>query len=130
KKKLIICCDGTGKSGILPESLTNVSIISRCIKACDDKNIPQVVYYQPGVRLLPLTRRLFELHPYLNSLGIDENIMEAYSFICNNYCEKSDDEIYLIGYSRDAFTVRCIARLIHDIGLLRKAGLIHLRRLF
>lgn len=64
---------------------------------------------------------------YLLFSGIDENIVEAYSFICNNYCNDHGDEIYLIGYSRGAFTVRCIARLIQDIGLLRKKGLIHLR---
>lgn len=36
----------------------------------------------------------------------------------------------LIGFSRGAFTVRCVAQFIHDVGLLTKSGLRHLPELF
>ena len=42
-------------------------------------------------------------------------------FICNNY--STDDEIFLFGFSRGAFTARSIAGLIAGVGLLTKAGL-------
>ncbi|KAJ5449609.1 uncharacterized protein N7458_006058 [Penicillium daleae] len=42
----------------------------------------------------------------------------------------SRDEIYLIGFSRGAFTARCIAQFINDVGLLHKWGLVNLQTLF
>ena len=53
--------------------------------------------------------------------GISEHIREAYGFICNNY--DPGDELFLIGFSRGAFTARCISSLVHDIGLLTKRGM-------
>lgn len=47
--------------------------------------------------------------------------MAAYQFICSNY--EPGDDIFLIGYSRGAFAVRCIVNLVHEIGLLTKVGL-------
>ena len=53
--------------------------------------------------------------------GINENIRSAYGFICNNYVQ--DDEIYLVGFSRGAYTARCISALINDVGLITKHAL-------
>jgi hypothetical protein len=55
--------------------------------------------------------------------------MEAYSFICHNYTGDCDC-ITLIGFSRGAFTARCIADLIHKAGLLTKSGLYYLTQLY
>jgi uncharacterized protein (DUF2235 family) len=60
--------------------------------------------------------------------GLAENIREAYSFICNNY--DTGDEIFLIGFSRGAFTARSIATLIRAIGLLNRQGLIYFYQIF
>ena len=49
-------------------------------------------------------------------------------FICNNY--STDDEIFLFGFSRGAFTARSIAGLIAGVGLLTKAGLPCLAEVF
>src|SRR2546423_858564 len=54
--------------------------------------------------------------------GTSTNIRDAYTFICHNYLGDGD-EIILIGFSRRAFTVRCIAAFIHDVGLLTRTGL-------
>ena len=43
------------------------------------------------------------------------------AFVCNNY--EDGDEIYLVGFSRGAFTARSIGGLIDAIGLLTKKGL-------
>ena len=53
--------------------------------------------------------------------GIGENIREAYAFIANNY--NTGDEIFLIGFSRGAFTARSVGGLIASFGVLTKAGL-------
>jgi len=63
--------------------------------------------------------------------GIHANVRDAYSFICNNFnFDHGEDEIFLVGFSRGAFTVRCVAALIDCIGLLKKRGLIHLHELY
>ena len=70
--------------------------------------------------------------------GISANIREAYSFICHNFLSRrpdpedhtDDDEIILIGFSRGAFTVRSVASLIYDVGVLTKGGLGALREVF
>ena len=53
--------------------------------------------------------------------GITEHVRVAYGFISNNY--EQDDEIYLVGFSRGAYTVRVISALINDLGLLTKHSL-------
>lgn len=53
--------------------------------------------------------------------GLAGNIREAYGFIALNYVP--GDEIFLIGFSRGAFTARSIAGLIGCVGILTKAGL-------
>jgi hypothetical protein len=50
--------------------------------------------------------------------GIDQNIKDAYRFLCLNYNE--GDEIYLYGFSRGAYTVRSLAGLIYCSGLLAR----------
>lgn len=58
-------------------------------------------------------------------------ILNAYYFLSSNYnfgCHK--DEIILVGYSRGAFTVRCLAEFISKVGLLRRVALPFLGLLF
>lgn len=50
-------------------------------------------------------------------VGISRIIIGAYTFICHNY-QNVNDQIILIGFSRGAFTARCIADLIHHVGVL------------
>lgn len=49
-------------------------------------------------------------------------------FLCLNYT--TGDEIILIGFSRGAFTVRCIVDFVARAGLLTKTGLPHLELVF
>ena len=53
---------------------------------------------------------------------------EGYSFLATNY--SPGDEIFLIGFSRGAFTARSIAGLIGQVGLLTKSGLGYLADVF
>ena len=60
--------------------------------------------------------------------GLSEHIREAYTFICNNY--QPGDEIFIIGFSRGAFTARSISSLIRAVGLLTPAGLVYFYQIF
>jgi len=50
--------------------------------------------------------------------GIDQNIQDGYRFLCLNY--SPGDEIYLFGFSRGAYTVRSLAGLMYNSGLLAR----------
>lgn len=48
--------------------------------------------------------------------GIIQRIVRGYTFICRNY--QKGDRIYLVGFSRGAYTVRALAGMIGKCGLL------------
>lgn len=48
--------------------------------------------------------------------GLDVDLIQIYDFICNNY--QSGDELFFFGFSRGAFTVRSVAGLVCDVGIL------------
>jgi len=52
--------------------------------------------------------------------GLAKNILQGYKFIVDNY--EQDDRIYLFGFSRGAYTVRSLAGLIRNIGILHKSN--------
>jgi hypothetical protein len=84
------------------------------------------VYYQAGVGTgIGLTNQIIGGG---TGLGLAEHIREAYAFLANNY--GSGDLIYLIGFSRGAFTARSLGGLIGQLGLLNKIGLEHFYEIF
>jgi uncharacterized protein (DUF2235 family) len=54
-------------------------------------------------------------------LGVDENIRSGYMFIAQNYLP--EDEIFLFGFSRGAFTARSLSGLINACGVLKRQKL-------
>ncbi|MCJ1469024.1 hypothetical protein MMC07_007656 [Pseudocyphellaria aurata] len=133
-KRLVVACDGTWmnsdngfvRNTYLPwdtnghlQTPSNVTRICRAIRADGDDDIPQVIYYQAGVG----TEQTWWDHVYGGGTGagLSENIREAYSFLAMNYTP--GDEIFLIGFSRGAFTARSIAGLISCVGLLTTTGM-------
>lgn len=48
--------------------------------------------------------------------GLDVDVCHIYDFICNNY--EPGDELFFFGFSRGAFTVRSVASLVCDVGVL------------
>ncbi|KAI1452523.1 hypothetical protein F4805DRAFT_447077 [Annulohypoxylon moriforme] len=127
RKKIVICCDGTWNSENSKRKRSNVSEISRCITPYDRDGIPQIVFYQPGIGTG--TSKLGNVWEGLTGTGLYEDICEAYSFLCHNYSHQ-DDEIFLIGFSRGAFTVRCVAEFLNDVGLLEKRGMVNIAEIF
>lgn len=86
----------------------------------------QVIEYESGVgtgsnALDALTGGAF-------GLGLSERVRQVYSFLCANYCD--GDEIILIGFSRGAYTVRSVAGMIADLGLLTREGVEHFYPIF
>ena len=99
---------------------SNVTRIGRAILAEDKNHHPQIVYYQSGVG--NGSTFLERLVGGGTGEGIGEHIREAYAFLSNNYTP--GDSIFLLGFSRGAFTARSIGGLISGIGLLEKEGMV------
>ena len=120
-RNLVICCDGTNNS--LDSPLTNVAHLSALADIGDAAR--QLAYYDAGVGV--------EAHPNMRTrigamfskwsgsafgTGLVENVQNAYSHLVDNYSD--GDHVYLFGFSRGAYTVRVIADLLHNYGLLRR----------
>ncbi|KAH9877401.1 hypothetical protein IAQ61_002767 [Plenodomus lingam] len=124
-KRLIVACDGTwnnSDNGMKNGSIaipSNITRISRAIKAVSQDGVPQIVNYQQG--LGTEGGRVSRVIGGATGKGLAEEVRESYSFLANNY--HPGDEIFLLGFSRGAFTARSIGGLIGEIGLLTKKGL-------
>ncbi|SMR45805.1 unnamed protein product [Zymoseptoria tritici ST99CH_1E4] len=124
-KRLILCEDGTwlnsaGEtlSGAL-DIPSNITRLSRAIKAVSSDGIQQVVYYHQGIGAGGgITNRIVG---GATGKGLAENVREGYAFLATNYVP--GDEVYIFGFSRGAFTARSIAGLIGDVGMLSRDGL-------
>ncbi|KIW19113.1 hypothetical protein PV08_03405 [Exophiala spinifera] len=135
KKRIIICCDGTWMDSDGDyQTPSNVTRIARAIppvgfdKTTDPPQaIHQIVFYQNGVG----TGDNSLYNRYIGGAtgeGLAEHIREAYSFVALNYSE--GDEIFIIGFSRGAFTARSISSLINAVGLLTSKGLEYFVQVF
>ncbi|TVY27756.1 Uncharacterized protein LHYA1_G003762 [Lachnellula hyalina] len=124
RKRLILCCDGTwmdsdsgfNKPTLIPYKPTGTL-------QSFEKNGSR---WHPANHILPFRRRTSSslvdtLTGGMLGKGISENIREVYSYITANYVP--GDEIVLIGFSRGAFTVRSVAGMIDNIGLLTRSGM-------
>jgi uncharacterized protein (DUF2235 family) len=50
--------------------------------------------------------------------GLDQNIRQGYRFLANTY--QDGDEVYILGFSRGAYTARSLVGLIRNCGLLKR----------
>ena len=112
-KKIVFCFDGT--SNVLDAvNPTNVVTTACAVAKYDDNEIQQVVYYDQGVGVAKnqsITGGAF-------GLGLYANVLEAYSYLIFNY--EPDDEIYIFGFSRGAYTARSFAGFIRKAGILKR----------
>ena len=118
-KRLIVCCDGTWNDADSAAEFTNVVRIARAIKPIDARSSPaisQIVYYHSGVGT---SDALDHVIGGAVGLGLSRNVRDAYAFLAENYCE--DDEIFLFGFSRGAYTARSVGGIIGWVGLIHKA---------
>jgi Uncharacterized alpha/beta hydrolase domain (DUF2235) len=96
-----------------------VSRFGWAVKDTSSDGVPQIVHYQAGVGSSGgVLRRLVG---GATGHGLEENVRETYSFLAINY--RDGDEIFLVGFSRGAWTARSVAGMIGALGLLTRQGL-------
>lgn len=113
-KRIVICADGTWQS---PESAhpTHVMRLARGVAPEDADGVKQVVYYDWGIG-----SEGDRLRGGVTGAGIDKNIMDCYRFIVHNY--EVGDQLFFFGFSRGAYTVRSLAGLIRNCGIVKRAS--------
>lgn len=127
-KNILICADGTGnEGGLLPdESRTNVYKLYRATRAGPDSSIDpgrQLAFYVPGIGT-PIPgrsswwQRLKETVQQAVGGGLTKKITDCYVAILGVW--RPGDRIYLFGFSRGAYTVRCLAHVLEVAGIPTK----------
>lgn len=123
-RTLVLCFDGTGDS-YNTDNTNVVRLFSALEKGRSDK---QLVYYQPGIGTYVSPNvlwsksitKLFKSIDYILAWYLDEHIQAGYRFLMNNYRE--GDKIIIFGFSRGAYTARCLAGMLDKVGLLPKSN--------
>ncbi|KAJ2925169.1 hypothetical protein H1R20_g11915, partial [Candolleomyces eurysporus] len=119
-RTLVLCFDGTGDQ--FDDDNSNVVQFVSLLK--NDDRFKQLVYYQTGIGTYTAKDRtvnplMSQIHKLLDSMfahTIDAHIMGGYKFLMQNY--QPGDKICIFGFSRGAYTARCLAGMLHKVGLL------------
>lgn len=116
-RNLVALFDGTWSR---PESGTNVERFCRLIAPRDAAGNPQVVNYLPGVGTgHGIGHLIGHLIGGAFGYGLSANIKDGYRWLSETFAP--GDALYLIGFSRGAFTARSLGGMIRKCGLLRSA---------
>lgn len=122
-KRIVICCDGTWKRADSPHP-TNVLKLAQAVLPRGADGAAQITCHLDGVGTGRGTGRIARgLDRALGGLfgqGLMAAVAEAYRFLVFNYAP--GDAIYLVGYSRGAFTARTLAGLIRTCGILERGA--------
>jgi uncharacterized protein (DUF2235 family) len=128
KKNILIFSDGTGQAGgiSVDERRSNIYKLYRAARVGPDsiiKPAEQVAYYDAGLGSLPPSggtiKALFRMaHNFLSEatgFGLTTNIIDCYESIIRLW--RPGDRIFLFGFSRGAYTVRCVSGVLAQCGV-------------
>jgi hypothetical protein len=116
-KRLAIFLDGTWNT------LNNNTNMWR-LKSLTAANAEQRLYHSQGVG----TQRGEAARGGITGYGIDDEIIEAYTWLIQNFEE--GDEIFIFGFSRGAYTVRSLSGLICKCGVLKLGAPLSIEQLY
>src|SRR5258708_1873931 len=128
-KNIIIYSDGTGQVGGLrpDERRSNIYKLYRATRCGPDTDIDpatQVTFYDAGLGSMPPEGAFFVVRAYrwlhnlfslATGLGITTNIIDCYCAILSMW--EPGDRIFVFGFSRGAYTVRCLAAVLSTCGV-------------
>jgi uncharacterized protein (DUF2235 family) len=92
---------------------TNVTKFALASTKADGPHGAQLVYYGRGGG----TGRWDHVRGGAFGVGLSHNIEDAYTYLISEY--RPGDELFLVGFSRGAYTVRSLAGLIRNSGILK-----------
>lgn len=113
-RTIVVCLDGTGDK--FDNDNSNIVHLISALKK-DDKH--QVSYYQAGLGTYSaggLSSGMSAALDMAVGSGLGLHVRDAYDFLMHSY--KEGDKICIFGFSRGAYTARCLAGMVHKVGLL------------
>jgi len=110
--RIAVFADGTWNKMDAMDKGTNV--VKLCQATPKDEAKGQTKFYDAGVG----TRWYERLRGGAFGVGISQNIKDCYGFIVEKWTGPQD-EIFLFGFSRGAYTVRSLAGLLNFVGIVR-----------
>jgi uncharacterized protein (DUF2235 family) len=128
RKNIVIFSDGTGNRGglLFDESRSNIYKLYRATRCGPDSWVDpsaQAAFYDAGLGTLPggidsiwsIMRSAYNLASQATGLGLTRNIVDCYAAIIRLY--RPGDRIFLFGFSRGAYTVRCLGAVLALCGI-------------
>lgn len=112
-KRLVLCCDGTWSTAE-QKAATNVVKVKGSVAPTDDNGMEQRVFYQAGVG----TKSGERVRGGVFGFGLSRDVRNAYRFVVENF--EPGDELFLLGFSRGAYTARSTVGLLRNAGVLRR----------
>ncbi|RJG09974.1 DUF2235 domain-containing protein [Pseudomonas cavernicola] len=113
QRNLVLLFDGTWNK---QQDKTNVCQMLESITSSGPHDGQQPYFYDPGVGT--------DWHEVLAGgafgYGLSANIRQGYRWLCEHY--QPDDNIFVFGFSRGAYTARSLVGLIRKCGVLRSAS--------
>jgi uncharacterized protein (DUF2235 family) len=121
-RNLVLCLDGTSNR----YAATNTNVV-KLYAMLDRQRNDQIAYYQPGIgTFVPpgvwgaikqwLVTRLDLAIAWL----LSDHVTDAYRFLMRYY--QDGDAIFIVGFSRGAYTARALAAMLHKVGLLTQGN--------
>lgn len=113
-RTIVVCLDGTGDR--FDNDNSNIVSLVSCLKKSSKK---QITYYQAGIGTYSRTGLQSGFSAAMDmAIGseLGMHVRDAYHFLMHTY--KEGDKICLFGFSRGAYTARCVAGMVHKVGLL------------
>jgi uncharacterized protein (DUF2235 family) len=117
-KNIVLCFDGTWNTPgdrVSPaeDDSTNVFRFFERVNATTDDGRPQVKWYNQGVG----TEWMNRVRGGAFGLGLDRHILDGYRKLIEVH--EDGDDVFVVGFSRGAYTARSLVGLIRNCGLLR-----------
>lgn len=119
-KRIVLCFDGTWNTPAddsIPPSQhveTNVWRFFRSVDPTGTDGVEQEAWYDQGVG----TSRLNKVAGGAFGAGLDKHILDGYSHLVSVY--DPGDQIYVLGFSRGAYTARSLVGLIRNCGIVKR----------
>lgn len=117
-RNLVLCFDGTNNE-FGPENANVVRLAQSLVRSPRD----QRMYYDPGVGTLPepgaitgSAKRVSEWFGLAFGAGLMGKVERAYVYLMDFW--EPGDQVFLVGFSRGAYTSRVLAAMLHALGLV------------
>ena len=127
-RNILIFSDGTGQAGGLTpdERISNVYKLYRAARVGPESSVDpaeQLAYYDAGLGSRPpsggvlktLVRMAHNFLSEATGFGLTTNIIDCYEMLIRLW--RPGDRIFLFGFSRGAYTVRCLAGVLANCGI-------------